>query len=177
MISTEDCAIKSMVRKYTPSAIILDRPDELASDTATTESVIEHAFDNIDCEHMLLLQATSPLTRGHEISEAISAYVQGALKPLISGTRQHQFLWDNLGFPINYNPYLRPRRQDWDGSFVENGAIYIFSQSDFRKTQCRSSSPCTLFSMNPEHSIELDTLDDWALLEEQARRIYASSSQ
>jgi CMP-N-acetylneuraminic acid synthetase len=165
VVSTEDEDIRRSVRKHTPAAILLDRPDELASDTATTESVISHTLREIQCDHMLLLQATSPLTTAHHIQQAVKAYEEGGYRPLVSGTRQHVFYWDDNGNPVNYDPTKRPRRQDWLGSHVENGAIYIFSRADFEQTQSRCSPPCTLFTMSPEHSIELDSLDDWCRLE------------
>lgn len=165
VVSTEDEEICASVRQHTPSAILLDRPAEYATDTASTESVISHALREIRCDHMLLLQATSPLTTTYHIQQAIKAYEDGGCRPLVSGTRQHVFYWDDHGNPVNYDPTKRPRRQDWLGSHVENGAIYIFSRADFEQTQSRCSPPCTLFTMSPEHSIELDSLDDWCRLE------------
>jgi N-acylneuraminate cytidylyltransferase len=169
VISTDDDDIRASVRTHAPGAVLLDRPASLASDTASTDSVIAHALEKIPCEHMLLLQATSPLTTSQHLRDAVAAYHKGACRPLVSGTLQHHFLWNDNGEPINYDPCNRPRRQDWKGSFVENGAFYIFSRADFELTQSRCSPPCTLFPMGSIHAIELDTPDDWHLLEHQTR--------
>ena len=169
VISTDDDAIRAAVRAHTPAAQLLDRPADLASDTATTESVIAHALEQVPCEHMLLLQATSPLTNAQHLLAAIEAYHQGDCRPLVSGTRQHHFHWNDDGTPVNYDPIHRPRRQDWDGSFVENGAFYIFSRTHFEHTQTRCAPPCTLFAMESIHAIELDTPEDWRRLEQQVR--------
>jgi N-acylneuraminate cytidylyltransferase len=167
IISTDDESIRSAVRQHTPAAELLERPAALATATASTEAVIAHAMGELPCDHMLLLQATSPLTTAVHLQQAITAYAEGGCRPLVSGTRQHQFHWNDDGTPANYDPYRRPRRQDWNGSFVENGAFYIFSRADFDRTLSRCAPPCTLFTMGIEHAIELDTLDDWRRLERQ----------
>ena len=92
-------------------------------------------------------------------------YFANNCKPLLSGTFQHKFIWNNNGTPKNYNPINRPRRQDWKGEFIENGALYIFSRKDFLSSGCRCLPPCTLFEMEEIHSNEIDTLSDWNYLE------------
>jgi len=166
IISTESDEIRRVVRANTPDAELLNRPQLLANDTASTESVVEHFLQQVACQHVLLLQATSPLTRQEHIQGAIEAYVLSGCRPLVSGTRQHHFMWNNDGTPINYNPIQRPRRQDWGGTFVENGAMYLFSRTAFIQSGCRCRPPCTLYSMPPEHATEIDTLEDWQRLEQ-----------
>ena len=164
-ISTEDEEITSSVHKYTPYAEIIKRPNELATDTASTESVIAHALPYIQQEHIILIQATSPLTNECHISEAIDLYFSNKCRPLITGTRSHHFIWSDDGMSINYNPQKRPRRQDWNGTFIENGAFYIFQKSNFLEYGTRCNPPCTLFTMGSDHSIEIDTEQDWSNLE------------
>ena len=166
VISTESEEIRSVVRRETPTAELLERPADLANDTANTEAVVEHFLHNVACEHVLLLQATSPLTRHTHIKEAVNLYVQGGCRPLVSGTRQHHFIWDDDGRPVNYDPARRPRRQDWGGTFVENGAIYLFQRQAFEQSGCRCQPPCSLYNMPTDHATELDTLDDWRRLEQ-----------
>ena len=172
VISSDSDEILACAREHTPDAILLKRPAELATDTASTEAVIRHALGNFSCDHLLLLQATSPLTTSRHLKEAIAAYQQGGFRPLVSGTRQHNFYWSDDGIPQNYDPLERPRRQDWKGSFVENGAFYIFSRVDFERTLSRCPPPCTLFTMSIDHSIEIDTIHDWNRLEQQATLSY-----
>ena len=170
-VSTEDHLIREAVLLHTPKAEIIKRPAHLSSDHASTEAVIDHALSHIDCEHILLLQATSPLTTRKNIQEAIIMYHKNDCRPLISGTRQHSFCWSDDGIPFNYSPISRPRRQDWPGTFKENGAFYIFSRASFLDSSCRCPPPCTLFEMDSHHSIELDTVEDWLKLEAIARNL------
>ena len=113
-ISTEDQEIMSFVTNALPKVIVQERPKELASDHSSTEDVINYFIGNNNCDHIILLQATSPLTKSHQIISALDLYFKNDCRPLVSGTRQHYFIWNNDGTSINYSPTKRPRRQDWD---------------------------------------------------------------
>jgi len=164
-ISTEDEEIKENIKLFCPLAKIIDRPKELATDDSSTEEVISHFIKSLDCDHIVLLQATSPLTKSSDISLSIDKYFSNNCKPLVSGTRQHIFIWNNDGYSINYDPSKRPRRQEWEGTFIENGAIYIFKVQDFKLHGTRCKAPCTLFEMSQTNAIELDNNYDWIALE------------
>jgi N-acylneuraminate cytidylyltransferase len=144
---------------------LLKRPSKLATDHSSTESVIEHFLDSTTCEHIILVQATSPLTQACHVKEALNQYLRDGYLSLVSGTMEHRFFWECGGIPMNYDPRKRPRRQDWSGTFQENGAIYIFSRDSFKRNKSRCVSPSSLFVMESTHAIELDSLEDWLYLE------------
>ena len=165
VISTDSEEIKAMAQRYLPESMILDRPANLATSTASTEAVISHFLDQVGFDHCLLMQATSPLSTANHIIDAIKQYINNDYRPLVTGTRKHEFYWNHCGLPINYDPLNRPRRQDWDGTFVENGAFYIFSRESFERSGSRCPAPCTLFEMDSIHGYEIDTELDWTILE------------
>ena len=103
--------------------------------------------------------------------EAIKCYENGNYKPLVSGTREHKFIWSNDGTPYNYNTSKRPRRQDWEGSFIENGAIYIFRRKDFERFGTRCKEPCTLFEMDQINNIEIDNINEFKTLENKIKQL------
>ena len=37
----------------------------------------------------------------------------------------------------NYEPLKRPRRQDWDGELIENGAFYLTRKAILQEHGCR----------------------------------------
>ncbi len=165
VISTEDQEIKKMCKKLYKDSEVIDRPSSIATDTSTTEEVIEH-FLEIDKnpKHIILLQATSPLTTSKDINSAINQYLSNKANPLLSVVNEHCFLWDSFGNPINYDPYKRPRRQDWDGINKENGALYIFSRNHFQKHKCRAGGKVTLYKMNSKTKYEIDEIEDFKIL-------------
>ena len=60
IVSSDDDEILEISKKY--GAQTIKRPNELASDTATTFVALKHTIDNIEkCDYIILLQATSPL--------------------------------------------------------------------------------------------------------------------
>lgn len=165
-ISSEDDEIKNATKKLFPNVTLQDRPKELSTDNASTEEVISHFISENRCKHIMLLQATSPLTSTEDIISSINLYKEGNYRPLVSVCRKHDFIWDDKGYPCNYDPSARPRRQDWSGNLVENGAIYLFQATEFEKNGSRCSPPCTLYEMNYEKSFEIDTHLDWLIMEE-----------
>ena len=160
-ISTEDEEIKLNCQENFSAIEVIDRPNELAEDHVSTEDVIEHFIEtNTNHNHIILLQATSPMTKSSDITSAIEKYLKNSNKPLISVVNKHSFIWSKEGKAVNYDPLHRPRRQDWSGIFVENGAIYIFSREHFLAHKSRCLRVSTLFEMSNYTSIELDTMED-----------------
>ena len=132
-VSTDAQEIKEAVSLFSKEIKIIDRPSIFAEDNSSTEDVISHFIKcEESVEHIILLQATSPFTKSTDILKSYAYYESNdSSKTLLSVTTKHEFIWDFAGNPCNYSPDKRPRRQDWDGYFVENGALYIFSKIIF----------------------------------------------
>ena len=82
--------------------------------------------------------------------------------------RTHRFLWkieDGLAAPKNYEPSKRPRRQDWEGELIENGAFYFFDVKQFRATNSRLHGKIVALEMAEETLVEIDSLTDWKIVE------------
>ena len=161
VISTEDSEIKKQSLKLFNNIIVIDRPNIYAQGNSSTEDVIEH-YLSVDrkVENIILLQATSPITSANDIQKSIKLFEKNNYKPLVSVVNCHSFIWSKDGKPQNYEPLKRPRRQDWDGYYVENGAIYIFTRRHFENNRCRCSNKSTLYEMKSNSIFEIDDLDD-----------------
>ena len=148
---------------------IYHRSPENAQDTSPTESVmleyIAHAGlsdDNI----FVLVQATSPFTRAEDFDAALKAYASGSCDSLLSVTRSKRFFWDSSGCPVNYDYQARPRRQDFDGLLMENGAFYINSIGNIKKHGNRLSGTIGFYEMPEYTGLELDEPHDWTVAEQ-----------
>ena len=75
--------------------------------------------------------------------------------------RLKQFLWNEDGTPLNYDPLIRPRRQDFSGQIVENGAFYISTRKQIEKTLCRVGGKVGFYEMTETESVEIDELLDF----------------
>lgn len=112
IVSTEDEEIASVAKKC--GADILYRPPEFATDEASTLSVLQHAVENIPCDIVVLLQATSPIRRDGLIDECIKEFLDNDYDSLATG------------FICKYVEYGKNelRRQDIQGFFYDDGNIY-----------------------------------------------------
>ena len=72
--------------------------------------------------------------------------------------------WKN-GEALNYDIFNRPRRQDFQGTLIENGAFYISSISDIKQSKNRISGNIGIYEM-PEYTYtEIDEIEDWIVAE------------
>ena len=180
-VSTDSDAIKDAVERYrsicdeeTASKIeCAPRDPETATDTASTESAMLDFAGKYEFENIILVQATSPLLDDKNISQGIRKYEEGGYDSLLSVVRQKRFLWEEKGgesHALNYDPQKRPRRQEFDGYFVENGAYYITSRKALLESRCRLSGKVGTCEMDEETYFEIDEVSDWIIVEKLLRR-------
>ena len=167
-VSSDDQEIIDFVNAEFPKVNIRIRPDEFATDTATTESVILDLINSNQfkpTDQLILIQATSPLVTSKDLDEALLQLSQSEKNSLVSGVEFKRFTWQKDGNPLNYNVFKRPRRQDFDGLFLENGAFYISNIATIERTQNRIDVPAELYFMAEETAFEIDEVSDWMIVE------------
>lgn len=165
VVSTDCDEIVTTVRSFKLNVQIIERPSELATDTASTESVILHAFKKFPAKTVLTIQATSPLTTADDFIKAKSLFINGRYDSLLTGVRTKRFFWDFKGKPLNYNPLKRPMRQEFAGSIMENGAFYFTKGSLLKKLESRLGGKIGLYEMSEENLVEIDEPQDWIEVE------------
>ena len=143
------------------------RNDENASDTASTESVLlEFATAvNNDFDILCLLQATSPMTTSEDINRTLNEIAKNKKDAALTVVNTHRFIWNSDGTPQNYDVFKRPRRQDFDGLLIENGAVYATTKEAFSNSKNRVSGSIGLIKMPEESLVEIDSLSDWEIVE------------
>lgn len=149
------------------------RSDENACDTASTESVMLEYISVADLagdEIFILVQATSPLTQTEHFCEALQMYSKGDCDSILSCVRNYRFFWNEDGTSKNYDYRKRPRRQDFDGMLMENGAFYINTVGNIVKSENRLSGKIGIYEMPEYSATEIDEPDDWAILENLMQR-------
>ena len=174
IVATDSPQIKETVTAFNFSKVeVYDRKAENAVDTASTESVmLEYieASNLSDNDLFLLVQATSPLTRTEDFEGGLSLYNSGKFDSLLSCVRNKRFFWNEDGTSKNYDYKSRPRRQDFDGMLMENGAFYINSVKNIKETKNRLSGKIGIYEMPEYTATEIDEQDDWTILESLMRR-------
>ena len=164
-VSTDSSEIREALFELYPELKFADRDPATATDTASTESVMIDFMNQADFELLLTVQATSPLTQSSDIDAAIEQLLREGADSLVTGVLQKRFYWSVDGVPLNYDPASRPRRQDFSGSIVENGAFYLTRKEILYETGCRLGGKVSSFVMDESHFHELDELSDVPVLE------------
>ena len=170
-VSTDDREIAQISQDY--GAEVIHRPDELANDTASSESALIHAVESIEAtgleiELVVFLQCTSPIRTATDIDNAIKKVTTESADSLLSVSPSHRFLWqeiDGVANSINYDYRRRLRRQDMQPQYVENGSIYIFKPWVLKELNNRLGGKIALFPMSEAASWEIDSLLDFEIAE------------
>lgn len=148
---------------------VIDRSAESASDTASTEFAMLEFADNYEFDNIVLVQATSPLLQSGDLDRGFQAFEEDGTNSVLSVVPQKRFHWakDEYGFAhsTNYDVFHRPRRQEFDGYLVENGAFYISSKADLIKSKNRVSGNIKAVEMNEDTFFEIDEPSDWVIIE------------
>ena len=153
--------------------VLYRRSAENACDTATTESVM---LEYINYAHLssddifMLVQATSPLTETKHFSEALQMYMNGKYDSIITCVRNYRFFWNEDGTSLNYDYMNRPRRQNFSGMLMENGAFYINTVKNILQSGNRLSGKIGIYEMPEYTATEIDEPDDWIILENLMRK-------
>lgn len=113
VVSTDSDEIAEISRNA--GAIVLKRPDDLATDTASTQDVMVHALNNFPADILVLLQPTSPYRSDGLIDECIDEFIEGKYDSLATG-----FMCDYKEYGKNTLP-----RQQIQGFFYDDGNVYV----------------------------------------------------
>ncbi|MDZ5456533.1 acylneuraminate cytidylyltransferase family protein [Azohydromonas lata] len=184
LVSTDDEEIAAAARAAGALVPWL-RPADLASDTATSAAVLQHALEWYECERgpaeaVVLLQPTSPFRRAGSIREAVAAYhVQNAVAPRaavvsVSPAAQHPAWCFRLGEGATMEPFqgwdaLQRRSQDLPPAYALNGSIYVLPAPLVRGGGALLQPGTRAFVMADLHeSLDIDTAEDWAQAQAQA---------
>ncbi|PRP66987.1 acylneuraminate cytidylyltransferase [Nonlabens agnitus] len=170
-VFTDDHDIIRFIEKeyhWTDRVSAIERSAASASDTASTESAILEFMDihKEPIDFFCLLQATSPFTTAADINKCLQMVSSGDYDSALTVVNSHRFTWNKNGTPKNYDVFNRPRRQDFEGLLIENGACYVSSETALRESGNRISGNIATIHMPEDSLTEIDSLTDWKIVEE-----------
>jgi len=172
IVSTEDDAIAKVAAEH--GAEIIQRPMELAIDTAKTAPVMIHAVEELEKQGyipdiVVLLQATCPLRDETVIDEALERLINSDFDSIFSAAklRKSMPMWkkcfDGKSEAL-YDYHFRPRHQDthlMEDIYGENGAFYAIKIDAFKKHQDFLGENVGIYEMKSGH-LDIDTPEDFA---------------
>ena len=172
IVSSDDEEILNIAKEY--KADFIKRPDELASDTATTFDALKHTLENVEkYDYVVLLQPTSPLRTEKHIDEAIELLKEKNADAIISVCEvEHSPLWSNtLDENLDMSNFLRDevlnkRSQDLPKYYRLNGAIYICKTDKLLENKgFFLKENIYAYKMNKKHSVDIDEEIDFIIAE------------
>ena len=188
VLSTEDQEIAETGRKYLAEVPFM-RPEELATDTASTVAVVRHALEwlsknqQFKPDFVMVLEPTAPLRQPFHIRDSVNLLMKGGVDSIASVSRvPHHFVPEKTlrikadgslegydGTPIRK---MIHRRQDLPAYYAFNGLVFA----------CRYDlifeNPPTLWGnkvfpliTEEKYSVDLDIPEDWLVAECKMREI------
>jgi len=164
VVSTDSADIRFEAERF--GARVIERPDELSGDTATSESAVLHALENTTGTPAVtvLMQCTSPFIDPADLDAAIDKVLDGGADVAFSVAENHNFLWarNDAGAvtAVGHSADFRPRRQDREPQYRETGAFYAMRTEGFLARRHRFFGALEFQVVPPEHAIEIDSLED-----------------
>ena len=113
LVSTDSDKIADIAKQY--GAQVIMRPEELATDTASTQDVMVHALQKYPADTLVLLQPTSPCRSEGLIDACIEEFLENDYDSLATG-----WICDYKEYGKNTLP-----RQQIEGFFYDDGNVYV----------------------------------------------------
>lgn len=169
-VSTDHDRIADVALQW--GAKVHRRSPEVARDsTSSIESLQEFMYHHPEIDAVGMIQCTCPTLHPEDIVKPCEM-IRSGYDSVFAVTRVHMFRWKEvnqsigeLTVPLNINPAKRPRRQDWPGELVENGAYY-FCTRKLLDTGTNQGGKLAYVEMSADHSSDIDTPLDWEEVEQ-----------
>ncbi len=177
VVSTDDLEIAKVAQKYGAEVPFI-RPAELASDTATTLPVLQHAVAHMESRHkfkpdlVVLIQPTNPLVEPDDINGAIEKLIATKTNSCftVSEISQRPEWMYHL---TNKKPKLflssgneTKRSQDLPKLAIINGAVYVMKYNTLmKKGVINDTANTSIYLMPKERSVDIDDHFDFKIAE------------
>lgn len=172
ILSSEDPEIIDVALK-SGSDVPFIRPANLAEDQTSTFEVVEHALKEMNnFDLVVLLQPTSPLRLVSDIDTCISKCSSANIDACVSvvQSRSHPAWMFSVSPEGHLSPFLKQtkipeRRQDLIPAYELNGAVYVAKIPWYLEQKTFIGPTTAGYEMPLERSIDLDTEEDFRILE------------
>jgi N-acylneuraminate cytidylyltransferase len=165
---------------------VMMRPAELATGTASSESALLHVLEMLRAagqtlpDWVVFQQCTSPFTRSEDIDGLLRHVQEANADSGFTAVRSHRFLWrvlqDGAAEGINHDKSVRPRRQDREPEFMENGAVYVMKTDGFLRHKHRFFGKIVIHEVPEYQGYEIDSEADWVVAEAIFREMNRASA-
>ena len=176
-VSSDSAEIRNTALAH-GATFVVNRPAEMASDTAPKLPAIKHCLETTErkfgeFEVVVDLDATAPLRNASDIIGALELLRSTNADNVITGTPAHRSPYFNLvETDTNGVVHLSKvpketvvRRQDSPECFDMNASIYVWKRTALINNQSLFSPTTRLFVMPRERSLDIDSQADFEMVE------------
>lgn len=179
MVTTDYQNIADVSKQYGASVPFL-RPDELASDTATSFDAIKHTIEyyknelNKEFDYIVLLEPTSPLRDVSDIDNMIEKIIHNKddFDSIVSigEVHEHPSIMKKIINQNNLSPYcieleMKSRRQDNDIAYFPYGVAYIVKTKSLLDEETFYTKRNTFYEIKRYQCYEIDDIYDFLAIE------------
>jgi N-acylneuraminate cytidylyltransferase len=162
-------------------AVAINRPAELASDSAAIEDAISHALQKFSEDHptpttLVLLQPTSPLRQPSTVRDAVRLFTENGCVGSVFGVieaEHHPYktliATDATVQPVGTIGDLSRSRQELPKAYRQSGSIYVVAVQDFLANNSLFVGPVRWIEVSSEEAIDVDTPADLEAVRQAAR--------
>jgi N-acylneuraminate cytidylyltransferase len=186
-VSSDDPSIAAAAQAAGAGVIL--RPAALSGDTASSESALLHALDQLELhgvrpEVLVFVQCTSPFIEPGTLDEGIELVLNHRADSAFAAVATHEFLWRQDGGSDdvvvvrgqNHDPVHRPRRQDRQPDYRETGAFYVMAVDGFRRSRHRFFGRTAVVAVSPVTAVDVDEEHDLVLAQAVATLLPAEAT-
>lgn len=176
-VSSDGKEILEVSKSY-GADFVIERPEELATDTSGKLGAIQHCVNEVEktasksFDTFVDLDCTSPLRDVQDIIEAVQMLEQGDCSNVITGTPSRRSPYFNMveetgnGF-VKLSKQVESnvlRRQDAPASYDMNASIYVWSRDSFFTLDHVLSEQTKIYIMPEERSHDIDSPLDFEIV-------------
>ena len=184
VVSTDSLEIANIAKER--GICTIDRPPEISSDTAKTESALLHALNYLkmtegrDFDFVLTAQPTSPFRKPSTIDEFINQFLR--IKDQYNAQLTLHEDFTDFWIKNNKNEFERlypnapRRRQERIPLYAENSCLYITNTKVLRETNNILGSKCAGFIISAEEALDINEIRDIELAEVLSKNFHLSCS-
>lgn len=170
LVSTDDNEIAAVAKKE--KVRVINRPENLSGDDASTESALIHAINFLEIEgkffdYVVVLEPTSPFRKSSTIEKCIKLISELNADSLLTLKKTYS----NIGnLKSNYYRPLRTnqprRRQDREPFYIESSTVYVAKIDFLKNTKSLVSDNWAAYVLDSEEeSIDINSQLDFYLAE------------
>ena len=146
---------------------IYSRSKKSEKDEAGTEVLLKEISLKFNFDIAVLLQITNPFITAKIIDKALTMFIKDDYDSMLSAVPMRSFIWKkkkDTAIPKNYKINKRPRSQNINDYYLENGSFYIYKKNSFLKNKNRLGGKIGIYEMKKESIFELDDYNDLEII-------------